>query len=112
MSWLSFLDARARAGHAAQVLKGVPAFARSRLRAADVWVQDHHVGVGATVLMVICTAVGLLLRFRMDQVVELARQFAPVCTIFAAVISAVLGLLKWIRKRKKARLAAMEAARS
>ncbi|GAA1311844.1 hypothetical protein GCM10009647_035970 [Streptomyces sanglieri] len=112
MSWLNLLDVRSRTWRAAQVLKGAPAFARRRLTAADVWVQDHHVGVGVTVLVALCTAAGLLLRFRMDQVIELARQFAPVCTILSIAITAVFGSIKWVRKRKKARLATTEAARS
>ncbi|WP_405835110.1 hypothetical protein OG528_38500 [Streptomyces platensis] len=124
MSRLNFLNARARtwraeaakkkakAAHEAKVLKGASAFARRRLTAADVWVQDHHAGVGFTVLVLLCTAVGLLLRFRMDQAIELARQFAPVCTIISIAITAVFSSIKWVRKRRKARLASTEVARS
>lgn len=111
MSGLNFLAVRARTWRAAQVLKRVSVFARRRLTAADVWVQDHHVGVGATVVMFLCTAVGLLLRFRMDQVLELARQFAPVCTIVSFAIGAIFSWIKWVRKRRKARLATAGVAR-
>ncbi|MFC8765842.1 hypothetical protein ACFUAG_34715 [Streptomyces sp. NPDC057193] len=85
---------------------------RRRLTAADVWVQDHHVGVGVTVIVVLCTAVGLLLRIRMDQVIELARLFAPVATILSITIGAIFGSIKWVRKRKKARMATTGSAGS
>ncbi|WP_405401087.1 hypothetical protein [Streptomyces sp. NBC_01104] len=105
MSRLDFLDTHART-RAVQALKGVPAFARNRLTAADVWVQDHHAGLGGTVLTVLCTATLLPLHFRMDQVIELARQFAPVFTIISITMGAVFTSIKWVRKRREARLAA------
>ncbi|MFJ3594511.1 hypothetical protein ACIQUY_34535 [Streptomyces sp. NPDC090231] len=102
---------RAWTWRAVQVLKRASVVARRRWTATDVWVQDHHAGVGFTVLLVFCTAVGLLLRFRMDQAIELAKQFAPVCTIVSFAIGAVFGWIKWVRKRRKARLATAGAAR-
>lgn len=111
MSRLNFLDVRSRTWRAAQVLKRTSVFARRRWTALDVWVQDHHAGVGATVVVFLCTAVGLLLRFRMEQVIELARQFAPVFTIISIAIGAVFSWIKWVRKRRKARLATAGAAR-
>ncbi|MFE7713355.1 hypothetical protein ACFU6I_48415 [Streptomyces sp. NPDC057486] len=105
MNSLNFLTARSRVQRAAKVLKRTLALVRRRLKAADVWVQDHHVGVGVTVLVLITTASGLLLRFRLDQMIWLARQFAPVFTILSITITAVLGSIKWVRKRRQARLA-------
>ncbi|MFC9407832.1 hypothetical protein ACFRAA_23180 [[Kitasatospora] papulosa] len=102
---------RAWTWRAVQVLKSASVFARRWLTAADVWVQDHHAGVGVTVLLVLCTAVGLLLRFRTDQAIELAKQFAPVCTIVSIAVTAVFSWIKWVRKRRKTRLATAGAAR-
>ncbi|MCX4417885.1 hypothetical protein OOK43_32120 [[Kitasatospora] papulosa] len=102
---------RAWTWRAVQVLKRASVFARRRWTAADVWVQDHHAGVGGTVLVLLCVAVGLLLRFRMDQVTELAKQFAPVCTIISITVTAIFSWIKWVRKRRKTRLATAGAAR-
>ncbi|MFD3998991.1 hypothetical protein [Streptomyces sp. NPDC058583] len=81
---------------------------RRRLGAADVWVQDHHVGVGVTALVLITTGAGLLLRFRLDLVIELAEQYAPVFTILSITIGAVFGSIKWVRQRRLARLKATD----
>ncbi|MEW2557160.1 hypothetical protein AB0957_36360 [Streptomyces zhihengii] len=111
MNRLTFLDVRGRTRRAARALKESPAIVRRRLSAAEVWVQDHAVGLGITAVVLILTAAGLLLRFRPDQVIEQAKLLAPVFTILSIVISAVFGFIKWVRKRRRARLATTEAAR-
>ncbi len=49
------------------------------------------------------TAVGLLLRFRMNRAIELAKLFTPVFTIVSIAIAAVFGCIEWVRKLRKAR---------
>ncbi|MFJ3084610.1 hypothetical protein ACIPJG_33335 [Streptomyces halstedii] len=82
------------------------AFVQRRVSAVDIWLQDHHVGVTFGALTLLLAAVGLLLKYRMEEVIDYAKQFAPVFTILSITIGAVLGTLKWFRKRRTARLAA------
>lgn len=92
-----------------QMWKRMLFLVRGRVNAMDVWLQDHHIGVTIGVLAVILTGAGLLLKYRLEEVIELARQFAPVLTILSITVGAVFSTLKWFRKRRTARLAARAA---
>ncbi|WP_411078243.1 hypothetical protein [Streptomyces sp. cmx-10-25] len=89
-----------------QMWKRTLFLARGRVNAMDIWLQDHHIGVTIGALVLILTIAGLLLKYRLEEVIELARQFAPVLTILSITVGAVLSTLKWFRKRRAARLAA------
>ncbi|MGW4759406.1 hypothetical protein [Streptomyces chartreusis] len=78
--------------------------------AVDIWIQDHHRLVVVSVLLVLGTGTGLLLHWWWVQVVDVARQLAPVLTIVSIIASALLSVLAWFRKRRRKRLAAQAAA--
>ncbi|MFJ3465836.1 hypothetical protein [Achromobacter spanius] len=80
------------------------AFVQGRVRAVDIWLQDHHGGVTFGALAMLLAAVGLLLMYRMEDVIEYAEQFAPVFTVLSITVGAVLGTRRWLRKRRTARL--------
>ncbi|MET9725506.1 hypothetical protein [Streptomyces zaomyceticus] len=86
--------------------------ARRQLTAIDVWVQDHHMGLGIATISLIGAGAWLLLRFRLDLVIELARQYAPVFTILSVVTGMVISSIGWIRKRRRARLATRDTTGS
>jgi hypothetical protein len=79
---------------------------RRALTAADIWIQDHHVAVVTGVLSVLTPSVGLLLWTHWDEVVEVAKQLAPVLSVLTVTGGAIASTIKWLRKRRNARLAA------
>ncbi|MFF5538637.1 hypothetical protein ACFY71_40355 [Streptomyces cinerochromogenes] len=91
-----------------RVVRGVqvtPLRLRRWASAVDVWVQDHHIAVVVTMFILLGAAAVLLLGTHWIVVVDLARQLAPVLTIFSITASAILGTARWLRKRRVARLA-------
>ncbi|MFF8177698.1 hypothetical protein [Streptomyces chartreusis] len=74
-------------------------------RAADFWVQDHHVFVVIVMFILLLAAAGVLLWMDWATVIGLAKDLAPVATIVSIIATAFLGIIKWFRKRRTARLA-------
>jgi ABC-type siderophore export system fused ATPase/permease subunit len=98
-----------------RVVRGVqstPTVLRRRASAVDVWVQDHHIVLVVVLFGLLGAAAGLLLWTNWDLVVDLARQIAPVLTILSIIVSAILGVIGWFRKRRVARLARQRAETS
>ncbi|MFF9914773.1 hypothetical protein [Streptomyces sp. NPDC013457] len=106
MSLSAFRDsARRLAQRALKAARDAPGHVRRKLKAVDLFVQDHHVAATALVLMLILAGAGALFWFRLDEVVEFARTYAPVATILSITVGTLLGVTKWFRKRRAARLA-------
>ncbi|MGW7282213.1 hypothetical protein ACWGIV_28760 [Streptomyces sp. NPDC054844] len=77
---------------------------RSTTAAIDIWIQDHYRLTVASMLLSLAAGTGLLLQWRWDQVIDFAKQLAPVITIVSITASALLSLLTWLRKRHQQRL--------
>ncbi|MEU1320766.1 hypothetical protein [Streptomyces tibetensis] len=81
---------------------------RSGCSAVDIWIQDHYRFTVISMLLTLATGTALLLRWRWDEVIDVAKQIAPVFTIVSILASALLSVLAWFRKRRQRRLAAQE----
>ncbi|MDW8805500.1 hypothetical protein P1P68_12105 [Streptomyces scabiei] len=77
----------------------------SKVTAADVWIQDHHKAVVISMLTGLGAGTGALLWWRWAEVIDIAKQVAPVLTVVSIVATAVLSVLQWFSKRRKKRLA-------
>ncbi|XVV39295.1 hypothetical protein ACQPXT_40320 [Streptomyces sp. CA-100214] len=84
---------------------------RSTTTAIDIWIQDHYRLTVVSMLLALATGTWLLLQWRWDQVIDFAKQLAPVITIVSITASALLSLLAWFRKRHKKRLSQDRSAR-
>ncbi|MFF0000949.1 hypothetical protein [Streptomyces avermitilis] len=80
-------------------------FMRSKARAVDIWVQDHTKLVITSMMLTLFVGTGTLLYFRWDEVIDLAKQLAPVFTILSIVASLLLAMIKWFDMRRARRLA-------
>lgn len=90
--------------------QGAPTRLRRRAASIDIWIQDHHIALVIAMFIVLSTAAGLLLWTNWDLVIDLARQLAPVLTIFSIIATAILSVVRWFRARQAARLARRETA--
>ncbi|MFI2633014.1 hypothetical protein ACH5A2_21905 [Streptomyces collinus] len=59
-------------------------------------------------LLTLAAGTVLLLRRRWDEVIDVAKQIAPVFMIVSPIASALLSVLAWFRKRRQRRLAAQD----
>ncbi|MFJ2651869.1 hypothetical protein ACIO1C_34740 [Streptomyces sp. NPDC087420] len=94
--------------------RGVEAVRRG-LEPADIWVQDHHVGVLVCVVGAVLPLTGLVMWTHWDAVTETAREVGPVLTVISIIAGTVLRVVRRMRKRRAARLAqviTLPAARS
>lgn len=70
----------------------------------DIWVQDHCLILVIGLVAAGVCSTGLLLLWKWAQVITLAKQLAPVLTIISILVSALLGAMRWFRKRRSRRL--------
>ncbi|WP_217251552.1 hypothetical protein [Streptomyces sp. AC602_WCS936] len=107
MGFTSLVERALEASHSAlRELKRAGAAARRMLTRIDIWVQDHHVALLVGVMSVVLPCVSLVVWTHWDTVVEVAKQLAPVVTVIGFTAGAVASTVKWVRKRRAARLAA------
>ncbi|MFJ9121272.1 hypothetical protein ACIRJO_37805 [Streptomyces sp. NPDC102394] len=97
---------------AARIARRAMNAVRRSIMAADIWIQDHYWVVVCSVLLVLGTGTGLLLKWRWTEVTEFAKQVAPVLTTVSIIASTLLSVLAWFRKRRQQRLTAQAAANS
>ncbi|MFE7448127.1 hypothetical protein ACFU7X_47560, partial [Streptomyces chartreusis] len=67
---------------------------RRKSAAVDHWIQDHVKAVTVGMLLTLGFSTAWLLYFHWDEVIDLAKQIAPVFTIVSIAASAVLAVLK------------------
>ncbi|MFJ3099592.1 hypothetical protein [Streptomyces hydrogenans] len=94
---------RAWTGRLVSATKRVPALLRRRMAAAEIWAQDHLTMLAGIVFIFLGALLTLVLAYWNDQVVALAKTYAPVFTIVSIVVSSVISAVMWLHKRKKAR---------
>ncbi|MDQ1045482.1 hypothetical protein [Streptomyces sp. V4I2] len=90
--------------------QGAPTRLRRRAAPIDIWIQDHHIALVIAMFVALFASAGLLLWTNWDLVIDLARQLAPVLTIFSITATAILSVIRWFRARQAARLARRETA--
>lgn len=93
-----------------RMTRRVPSSFRRGVQAVDLWIQDHHVAVVVTMFVLLMTGAGALLWTAWEEVIGLAKELAPVVTIISIIASAFLGVIKWFRKRRAARIRRESAA--
>ncbi|MGV9238107.1 hypothetical protein [Streptomyces nigra] len=74
----------------------------------DRWFQGHSKLLAVSMLLTLGLSTAWLLYFHWDEVIDLAKQIAPVFTIVSIAASAVLAVLKWMEGRRAKRLAEQE----
>jgi hypothetical protein len=74
------------------------------IRKLDIWIQDHCLVLLLALLAVGIPCIVMLLLWKWIQVITLAKQLAPVMTIVSIVITTLLALLRWFRRRRNKRL--------